>query len=209
MTHQDLFDCTYKRLQEENDDYDECSLLVHSLEAVCSKAGYNVTGKELIDRYYDHLVGVLDLLNLNWICQGFIKSFESDNQVWPPYTCRDVVEGILKCIYTPTTLSFVDADKEDFMARMLIADYERTIYIIDAFMTISGAYERVVQGFGERIGILQKGLGKRNRIRKQLKQNDYTPEEMLNGVMGPGIDASLKDVLMIEFQLTNRIKSDE
>lgn len=205
MGNQKLFDQEYKRLQEENAGYNTCDLLVYSLEAVCKQAGYDVTGKELYDHYYSHLINVLDLLNLNWICQGFIRSFESDNQIWPPCTCRDVVDGILKGTYNPpTTLSFVDADKEDSMARMLISYYSRTVYIIDAFLTISDARERVVRGFGERIGLLQKGLGKRNRIRKQLKQKEYTPEEMLNGATGPGIYAFLKDVPIIEFQLTNR-----
>ncbi len=205
MTHQELFDQAYKRLQEENVAYDACDLLVYSLETVCKQAGYDVTGKELYDHYYSHLINVLDLFNLNWICQGFIRSFESDNQIWPPRTCRDVVDGILKGTYnTPTTLSFVEADKEDSMAHMLISYYSRTIYIIDAFLAISDARERVVRGFGERIGLLQKGLGKRNRLRKQLNQNECTPEEMLNGAMGPGIYASLKDVPIMEFHLINR-----
>ncbi len=205
MTNQEFFDQAYQRLQKENDDYDACDLLVYSLETVCKQAGYDVTGRELKDHYYSHLINVLDLLNLNWICQGFIRSFERDNQVWPPCTCRDVVDGILKGTYnTPTTLSFVDADKEDAMARMLISYYSRTIYIIDAFLTISDAKERVVRGFGERMGLLQKGLGKRNRLRKLLKQKSYTPMEMLNEAMGSGIYVLLKDAPIIEFQLVNR-----
>lgn len=88
-----------------------------------------------------------------------------------------------------------DAEKDDISAREMIAHYERTVYVINAFIAVSNAEDKweIVQGFEEKIGLLRKGLEKRDRSREYLVTKEHTSEEILDASLQD--DGALKDLL--------------
>lgn len=89
-----------------------------------------------------------------------------------------------------------DAEKDDISAREMIAYYERTVYVINAFMAVSDAEAEdkwgIVQGFEGKIGLLRKGLAARSKSREYLETKEYTPEQILEASLQKG---ALKDLL--------------
>ncbi len=87
-----------------------------------------------------------------------------------------------------------EAGKEDALALETIAHYERTLYVIKAFMDVSEAEDEwgIVSGFEEKIKILKDGLMARNVSRVFLEQKEYTPEQIIEASLQKG---ALKDLL--------------
>lgn len=87
-----------------------------------------------------------------------------------------------------------EAEKDDTSAREMITHYERTVYVITAFMAVSDAEDKwgIIQGFEKKIELLRKGLAARDKSRKYLETKEYTPEEILDASLQEG---ALKDML--------------
>ena len=107
-----------------------------------------------------------------------------------PYMLASTKEVIAD--HSQRVASFVrNVDKEDHMAYEAIAHYECTVYVIKAFIDVSGAEDKwgIVDGFERKIGLLARGLAARNKSREYLETKEYTPEQVL--------DASLNGTLKV------------
>ncbi len=108
--------------------------------------------------------------------------------------CPNMLESTKEVIFehSQRIADFIkNADKEDALAYETIAHYERTVYVIKAFIDVSGAKDKwgIVDEFERKIKILGDGLMARNVSRVFLEQKEYTPEQVL--------DASLNGTLKV------------